>query len=189
MKFNKDIWNLTEFENWLNSSEENLKKFGLKEKTLIILKEGFPEDAAPFLSFYSKDGFLKLESVSDLFGINEKMFSELIGFGFDGCGNPICIDRKFNERIIILDHEDNFEQIFVNSDIENFAYSLLAYRNLIADVNNRLGDKSFSNYQYSSDDVENFKEKLNCIDSKSQEKNSFWYGEIETLIANKNAYS
>lgn len=189
MKFNKDIWNLTEFENWLISNDENLSKNGLKEKTITVLKEGFPEDAAPFLSFYSEDEFLKLESVNETLGINEKMLSELICFGSDGCGNPICIDKKSNERIIILDHEDNFEQIFVNSDIENFTQSLLAYRNLITDVKNRLGENSFSNYQYSFDDVEIFKAKLKSIDSKSLENNSFWNGEIETLIANKNASS
>jgi len=182
MKWNDNFGDITTY------SSQRVDKYGFNQSTAIFLKTiGLPIDAAPFLSF-SKDsdesykGFLKL---TDFYDFLEKDFDKYIVIGSTGNGDEIVIDTIDNCKIKILDHEDNFSEIFANNSIDKFAKGLIIYHDFIETVIQENGDSSLLDFNYSYNQIEDLRQNLINNDKDSMVSGCFWSQEIEILIANK----
>lgn len=176
MKFTKEAWDIDkELEEWLEYSSENIEKFGLKKSTLAALKSGIPDGAAPFLGFYSDDdGYIELETFNKLWELDQSEADDFIVFGFDGTGNPICIDKTENDRIILFEHDNDFEVVKINKSMSDFLDCLLIYRNFIKSIRAKYGDDALMNDKYSIEDVEELFKNLKEVDPDLMEYSDFW---------------
>jgi hypothetical protein len=181
MEFSKQAWNLTDYEEWLEYDTGTGEAFGLKDFTIRSLSNGLPEGAAPFLSFYSKNGMLKLETLKDLYGFEDEA-ADYISFGHDGSGNELCIDKTANDRIVLFDHDDEFEMVTVNNNLSDFLYCILAYRDFIAYVRKTYGKDGFIEDKCSPEDVEMLMENMKKTDADLFINSLFWKQEIRDFM-------
>lgn len=88
-------------------------------------------------------------------------FQNLLVFGTDGSGNPICM-RRDNGTVVLVDHEDlSIPEQFINSSVAQLSDSLLAF----------FGEK----------DASNFRTAMKSIDLPALAKNCFWRQESDAL--------
>ena len=94
------------------------------ESAEFLIEAGLPESAAPFLNFESpKAG--ALPSVRAVWQLPEA-FAQLWYLGFNGSGDPVCIAA--GGSISYLNHDRDFEAVFMSSSIPKLASALLLYR-------------------------------------------------------------
>ena len=87
------------------------------------MQAGLPKSAAPCLDFEDVESLPRLCTV---YGLKKRTLKQYCILGYDGAGNPLCIDEDNAGRIVLLDHEDNFRTAqFVNSSIAQLAESLV----------------------------------------------------------------
>jgi len=168
-------------------NEDFLEGVPLSEQDRIfLLNVGFPEEAAPFLSF--DDFKVELKPIHEKWGspydYSDEEKSRLRPYmviGSDGAGNPIAIDTGNNCEIVHLDHDDWFNTVtFVNSSISNFALFLLLTKEMMEKANSELSEEELE------DEIpESYKnEVLNSmqqIDPKAMEEGKFWRAEVGML--------
>jgi hypothetical protein len=129
-------------------------------KTELVQCGGWllPREAAPGITF---DGATLPQPVWKWFGIadqwssadRQRLDAHLV-IGFDGAGNPLCIERRTG-AIWLLDHEDRFHtRQFVNTGVPQLAECLLAY----------MGEG----------DAQRFRQAVNGIDPAALADGSFW---------------
>ncbi|MBB4805993.1 hypothetical protein HNP38_001265 [Chryseobacterium defluvii] len=185
MKFSRENWNLSEYENWLDADFEKIRDFNLTEPTIECLLKGFPEDAAPFINFYGEDNFLELQYVSDFHELNSENMNNFVIFGSDGSGNPIGLDKAHKDAVKLIDLDNDLKIITINEDLCEFLECLITYRNFINKVNDLHGENAFFEDRYSLEDIEGLKTEFVAINAKLPERSDFWKNEIALLIANK----
>ena len=86
----------------------------------FLIESGFPEQAAPFLSFGST--FRSLPQVDGQPGI--------AAFGHNGAGDPIAIDPSQGGAVVTFNHDANMARTFVNTSLAKFAECLCHYAEL-----------------------------------------------------------
>jgi hypothetical protein len=136
---------------------------------------GLPEQAAPFLNFGSKH-VLGMPTAASLFRLDEGE-DQFPTIGHNGSGDPICIDEALG-RVIYLNHDNNFSATFINSSIAQLAYSLLAFREALKEANEIAGSGAFLEGRIPLETVDRFITKMEEIDAKAIEPDSFWLGAI-----------
>lgn len=98
------------------------------DKTFLA-EAGLPEDAAPFLSFLYEPGIV-LESLLTIDSSLGSEYEKYIILGNNGSGDPICI-RQPEGIIVVLNHDNHMQEIFINSSISQFAESLCLFQESI----------------------------------------------------------
>ena len=181
--FDKESWKLDKYDIWLEVNKEEIEKFHLKEFTLDALRIGLPKSAAPFLGFSSQNGILHLETLNDHFSFDEDGADHFIVFGSDGGGNPICRDTTDEDKIILFDHDNDFEIEVINKNLDHFQICLLLYKNFIENIHQKYGSDGYSDNKYSIEDVEELAGEFREVDDKLLHYSSFWKNELELLIA------
>lgn len=174
----KEIWIKGDilYGDFYSYKSEKIEPLGLNKRTVdFFVRVGLPSDASPFLSFVEEFSF-----VTDIYSFLDNSFKRLIHIGSDGGGNPIVINIDKNDQIEVLDHENNFAPLFINSTIEDFFYFLLYYRDFVTTVNQK-NEFAFLDSDYSESDVLNLK---NILEAKnSYDANiGFWKHEINRLL-------
>ena len=102
---------------------ERIDELKIEERGKALLREvGFPEDAAPFLSFSEKQdkALKKLPSVFSFLGSE---FGRYRLLGSNGSGDFVCIDEN-DGSIVYLNHDSDMKRVFINSSLPLFAESL-----------------------------------------------------------------
>ncbi len=120
--------------------------------------------------------------LTDYFDFLESDFDKYIVIGSAGNGDEIVIDTKDDDKIKLLDHEDNFSEIFINSSIKAFANSLILYRNF---RKSKIDLETFK-IDFSDFDLKELKNLFIENDRKSLNEGSFWLDELEILAAERN---
>lgn len=157
--------------------QEHTKKF------LSIV--GLPPEAALYLSFSTnKQGsWNSIARIIDIDTALDSSFKNLIQIGSDGSGNAIVINTENNDIIELLDHDNGFKLIFINSSIKSFSFSLLAYSRFISSIlANSYFDTHFTDEQFNT-----LKNRLILAD-KDFDKSEFWHSELDMLLGNREAY-
>ena len=182
----KSAWQRID-ENLIACAREQVEGLGFREDTIHFLRvAGLPDDAPPFLSFgYLAEG--RLRGVDEIFKVRESL-SRYKAIGFDGNGSPICIDAGQGDRIFCLDHDQDFEAVFVNASVPQLAETLLAYRDFVEEVlagNGRQADldETFTDAQFSR-----LEERIASTDAEAGQAGSFWNRELQTLLDNRAYY-
>ncbi len=89
----------------------------------FLIRAGLPRSAAPGLDFEDVESLPRLWSV---YGLKKNTLKQYCIIGYDGAGNPLCIDEENAGRVVLLDHEDNFRTVqFVNSSVIQLAETLI----------------------------------------------------------------
>ncbi|MFJ8526923.1 SUKH-4 family immunity protein [Bacillus sp. NPDC094106] len=138
---------------------------------------GLPASATPFIEFDSVTE--PMQNVNQKFGM-PKDFEFYWLIGTTGSGDPLCIDERTN-KVVYLHHDNNYEEIFINSSIHQFAESLLLFSKLIDEAIQLNGEFAFLDNEIPESVCSWFENELKRIDQKAVEKNTFWYEELENL--------
>ena len=185
----KDEWaSLGEKLNPLTSL--NIETFGLKKETVDLLKSwGFPYQSAPFLSFVKDSEHITqtINRLSDLYELSSD-FDKYIVIGSDGGGNPIVINTSKNDRIELLDHEQEFELLdLMNVNVFALSESLIEYSLFVKTILKENGPDAFFDENFTDEQFDILKNNLLSIDRESAEF-GFWKMELDMLKGNRDYY-
>jgi len=181
----KTKWLQGNSDTWCEFEENEVASLPVSSITKNWLRVGFAESAAPFLDFgiANYDGkFYSIAGYYEGFELNSNTEHSWI-LGSDGAGNPICIDSAKNDRIVLLDHELDFEiQSILNSNVAELALCLLEYRDFILKVQSECGEDAYMDAGYSRKHVLELKSKMEQIDPLLFTRCDFWNDEIQRLL-------
>jgi hypothetical protein len=182
----KDIWMKNDSERWTEFPIEQIEKSNLNNETKEFLKVGFPEDSAPFLGFGLRSYDWEFNNIGDYYDdyeLDDKTKNYWI-FGSDNSGNPICIDSSDNDKLILLDHEQDFEVIqTMNKNISELASSMLLFRNFIEKINSELGEDGFFDSKFTEQHLTELENDFKKLNTNYYIESNFWDTEIENLRA------
>lgn len=167
---------------------DNLLGLNLKPSTIDFLTiSGLPFDAAPFLSFVQdKSEFYKtINSLTKHYDFLDPEYDKYVVIGACNDGNIIAINTDENDRIVWLDHEDNFNSCYFNSSINCLADYLVIYRDFIQIIQEQNGVDAYINSDFNDSQFQNFTEKLKTADIKAITDEGFWKWDLETVLANR----
>jgi hypothetical protein len=157
---------------------------GLQPATRHFLAtQGLPPDSAPFLDFDTV-----LEPVSHLYRLGAG-FDHYIRIGSDGAGNPLVLNTAADDRVEVLDHEADFLPQYVNQSLPAFAASLVAYTRFVQEVQTTRGEDAFLDGDFTDEQLAGLQQQLAEADAHAVAKNAFWEQEVDTLLANREAFS
>jgi hypothetical protein len=154
-----------------NSKASFAERWTAKERILGLAELGtefidcgeavLPNAAAPCINFDCASSMPTLWKIFGHLDIrlakDKKRLEGYLVLGFDGAGNPICVE-EVSRAIWLLDHEDQFcTRQFVNSGLTQLAECLLEY----------MGEM----------DVVRFQAVVGAIDPPALEAGAFWYHE------------
>jgi SUKH-4 immunity protein len=160
-----------------------LERLSLSEDDKALLAQaGLPEDAAPFLTFEAPQTG-QLPTVSERWN-QPKAFAAYRLIGADGSGNPIALDENNHGEVVLLDHENKFARVLINTSIRQLAEALLAYRKLVQDSQAEFGEDAYLDGQTSEAARRELKQELTRIDAAALRPGCFWHSELKNLDAN-----
>jgi len=125
-KWNSDVFPLIDYD------IANINSLALSKETKnFLIETGLPESAASFLNYESSSKWGST-GLTEKFGLNsyDKMY---IYLGFTGTGDLICVDEKSGE-VLSLDHENEKNNMFINSSIPQLAECLLEYSEFLKKI-------------------------------------------------------
>jgi hypothetical protein len=102
---------------------------GTPSKMWACGEDLLPDRCGPFNAFGEADRLLPIHKVyyRDWSLAEVKHLRRYRVIGFDGAGNPICIERGTG-AVVLVDHEDWYRpRQFINSSVRQLAECLLAY--------------------------------------------------------------
>ncbi|MBQ0910011.1 SUKH-4 family immunity protein [Flavobacterium sp. F-328] len=177
-------WQKGDLDEWFDFEELEIDKTNLSSLTKEFLKNGFPENPSPYLGFGLRSFDNKFYTISEYYTDYELSngYQNYWIFGSDGSGNIICIDSNQNDRIVILDHEENFG-IFqiMNKDIIELSKCLLEYKNFIEEIQNEFGEDGFIESKFTEVHLDKLKVNFIKINPNIFEESDFWDSEIDNL--------
>lgn len=160
-----------------------LERLNINPEQINFLTEiGLPRDAAPFLTFENE-----LQTLNEIYGLDEPEFLTKIVIGSDGAGDPICIELT-NQRIYACDHEDDFEPRFMNSGVSELFKFLSLFKSFAEQLINDKGEDAFIDANFTDYELLELTSKLRFIDPTALEPSTFWNDEIGTMKANREYY-
>lgn len=176
---------------WI-SKENNLQQFqegqlsdvNLNSETKdFLINIGLPDNAAPYLSFEeTKED--NIRTADQVFRLGNA-YRRYVIIGFNGYGDPICIDAERGNEIWCLDHEVGFEPEFMNSSIQQLAYFLLVYREFIEYLQTSKGEDAWVNCEFTDEEFLKFQNLLIQIDEPALEEDTYWNVDLGILLANR----
>jgi len=101
-------------------------------------------------------------------------FSKYLCIGFNGNGDPLCIDETQEAIVVELDHESNFQRRFMNTSIPQLAESLLLFSTLIVKTIEQNGNDTYLNNNIPEEVQHWFYDEIACIDLPALYEGSFW---------------
>ncbi|WIY59359.1 SUKH-4 family immunity protein [Bacillus arachidis] len=173
-----DRWNEKRHGPLKKLDRDMLRHTNLSIDTRRFLSEaGLPASAAPFIEFdYATE---PMQNITRKFGM-PKDFEFYWLIGTTGSGDPLCINERTN-KVVYLHHDNNYEEIFMNSSIHQFAESLLLFSKLIDEAIYLNGEFAFLDNEIPESVRIWFENEVRRIDPKAVEENAFWFEELENL--------
>ena len=167
-------------------SNETLKSFSIAEPDIeFFTKCGLPESAAPFLNFEGErvkweEEYFGIDMLISKYPFLDGSFSKYVCIGHNGYGDPIVLDLVSN-MVEVLNHDNEFEPVFMNSSVFNLAKFLLVYRQFVSETISLNGQDAFSNRKFLDEQILQVKEKFEAIDPKAIQI-GFWHEELKYLL-------
>lgn len=182
------LWKSVYREELYTATKEELKDLPLDNVSYNFLTEvGLPDTTGPYLDFElsKRPGTHGVKPITSVFDFLLDDFKRFIVIGYDGSGNPIVIDSEKGGEILLLNHDENFKEIFINSSITNFFESIIKYGKFGCAVIEAGADFfSFNDEQFNQ-----LKNNLESVENKSISDNTFWKEELDMLLHNRDYYS
>jgi len=119
-----------------------------------------------------------LETVNQKLSLDNSNYDKYLAIGFNGSGDPIAINL-ITQELIYLNHDNDFEEVFINSDMKRFALSVLCIQSFIEQLR-KLNADSFFESEFSDEQLEHLIRDLNIIDPKAFEiDNGHWKSTLD----------
>lgn len=142
-----------------------------------LTKVGLPRSAAPFLSFGSKYE-INIPTLSELWGVNDGSRYRVIGS--NGSGDPVAIDTTNTGEVVYLNHDNDFQRVFINSTVMQLAEALLAYHRLIAEAQAANGPEAYLDGKVPSESLRRFVSLIITLDPVALDR-GMWVEELDQL--------
>lgn len=155
-----------------------LKIAGLPRNSQIFQTEDENRLLKPLPSVYGPDDWNDIEQA--------QLEPYLLIADYRGAGDPLCVDTRDNDAVVILWHEGSFEnKTFVNSSISQYAESLLIHAELYEEYGGRFGEDA-DPYEEGdpampADLLAQAAERFRATDAAAMNSRAFWKGELEEL--------
>ena len=170
--------------------QENLHKYNftqlsnprLSKATIdFLITCGLPESCAPGLSFDNYNE-LTIPTPNEVFKIDNDELNDFLMIGSNGSGDPVCIDSKNENEIVYLNHDNDFEKIFMNSSAQKLAECIIRYSEFNASLNARFENNAFLKRKFSDEEFSQVCSDFNQIDDRSLQENACWKQELDCLL-------
>ncbi|WP_085990922.1 SUKH-4 family immunity protein [Oceanobacillus senegalensis] len=174
-----DRWN-SDIYGFVHYDESSIDSYNLSDETKeFLIKAGLPESAPPFLTFESSTdgGGVRLTEKNNTLG---EMYKKFIYIGYNGSGNPVCIDET-NSKLVYIDYDNENNNVFINSSISSFVESLLVYVDFIKKVKATNGRRAYLQKNATKELLDWIKHSLYQIDAISSSQGSFWKEELDSF--------
>ncbi|GAA3951166.1 hypothetical protein GCM10022209_55490 [Chitinophaga oryziterrae] len=146
----------------------------------------------PVLSFKedSDDNFSGISRLNELYDSlgNEPEYEKYVVIGSCRDMDPIAIDTKDFDRIVMLDRKDAFTPSYFNSSIEALAGFLIIYRDFEEAIVTEHGVEGFRNAYFTDIQLEHFKDCMSKIDPRALKEGGFWKGIFDMWISMRQKY-
>lgn len=145
----------------------------------FLINCGLPASCAPGLNF---DNCKRVEipTPNEVFNIEFEELDNYLFIGNNGCGDPLCIDLNKGNQIVFLNHDNDFERIFINSDLEKLSTCLIIYCEFIKSANTT-SNSNYLDRNFSDDAVNKLKQDLTKVEEICMEEGAMWEMEIRYL--------
>jgi hypothetical protein len=141
----------------------------------FLFRTGMPSEFLDLNFDYLKES---LETVNQKWSLENSHYDKYLAIGFNGSGDPIAINLV-NQELIYLNHDNDFEEVFINSDMKRFALSVLRFQSFIEQLR-KLNTDSFFETEFSDEQLEHLIQDLNVIDPKAFEiDNGHWKSTLD----------
>lgn len=177
----------TDFLNkWRSIGDEHIRaeqtaqnKFDLGSAAIdFLFIAGMPSEFQELNFDYLKEG--RIQTVNEKWNLNNSEFDKYLALGFNGSGDPISLNQ-INQELIYLNHDNDFHEMFINSDLKKFAQSVLRIQEFM-DRLTKLSPDSFFETEFSDENYHLLLADLKRIDSKVFEvESSHWLNTLETI--------
>jgi hypothetical protein len=134
----------------------------------FLISHGLPDSCPPFLNFYDYNT-APIPTVNQHFDLNYDDLNEYLVIGFNGCGDPICVDLSNDNSIVYLNHDNDFEVIFMNSTLPQLIDCTLTYYEFV---------------EAERRDYQNLKQQFQLLDYNCVAEYSHWNFALECLEYN-----
>ncbi|AXY73556.1 hypothetical protein D3H65_05990 [Paraflavitalea soli] len=138
-----------------------------------LIYGGLPDSCAPGLSFEACV-FEVIPSPNEVFNIDLDELDDYLMIGSNDSGDPICIDLIHENEVVFLNHDNDFESVFMNSSIQQLVECMIRYNDFNASLNPRFENNTFLQNRFTDNEFATFCNDLQLIDLKSLLDNSFW---------------
>lgn len=153
----------------------------LKDTIDFLVECGLPDSCAPFLTFEDWDGE-PIKTPNQVLDIEFEGLDNYLWIGSNGSGDPICIDLENKNEIVYLNHDNEFERIFINSSVHQLAESLIRYGEFYSSLNTEFENNVFSSRKFSDEEFGELKDDFIEIDATSLAEGNFWNESLEGLL-------
>jgi hypothetical protein len=142
---------------------------------------GLPNSCAPGLSFHRYDDTTVL-TPNQVFNIDLDELNEYLMIGSNGCGDPVCIDLNTENEIVYLNHDNDFERVYMNGSVHQLTECIIRYRDFHASLDPRFENNTFFRRKFSDEEFSQVCEDFKAIDDKCLLDNNCWKAELEYLL-------
>jgi hypothetical protein len=169
----KESWERVKRDRLIAFPESSLSDVRLPANARAFLIEvGLPAEAAPFLCF-EPPATGTLERVSAVCH-QPPAFDRYRIIGWNGSGDPVCLDEEAGGQIVYLNHDNRFLRVLMASSVFTFAECLVQFRDLI------VGSGS-NTALIAPERFEELLERLRNIDPAACEKDGYWQRELKSF--------
>lgn len=151
------------------------------EAAVFLTEMGLPRSVPPYLYFASGKND---ENGSRLAAGRLKDFlpghpnENAIVIGTDDAGSYIVLDPTQNYAVVLLEYDDSFRPVFMNTSLWEMARCLLAYADFIKMLSRENGEEAWEDATCSEQQLADLREVLWEIDPPCVE-NGFWKQELD----------
>jgi hypothetical protein len=174
---------------WANTEEmlyaykpSQLDNPRLSKATIDFLVNcGLPDSCTPGLSFDNCNE-PTVPTPNQLFNIDLDELNDYLIIGGNGSGDPICIDLNNENEIVYLNHDNDFERIYMNSSVHQLTECIIRYREFHASLDPRFENNTFIKRKFSDEEFSKVYDDFKQIDDKSSLDNNCWKAELDYLL-------
>ncbi len=182
--------NIHQIKKYWADSDEKLYIYTLSQlnnprllKTTIdfLINCGLPDSCAPGLTFYeciTSD----IPTPNQVFKIEFAGLNDYLMIGSNGSGDPICIDLNNGNEIVYLNHDYEFERVYMNGSLHQLIECIIRYKEFHSSLDLGFENNIFIKRKFSDEEFTKVCEGFKAIDGKCLLDNNCWKEELDYLL-------
>ena len=145
------------------ADQSNQTKFNLGSAAMdFLFISGMPSEFQDLNFDYLKEK--SIQTVNEKWNLENSNFDKYLAIGFNGSGDPVTINQN-NQELAYLNHDNEFQEIFINSNMKKFAQCVLRIQEFMNQIT-KLTPESFFETEFTDESYNNLLTDLKRIDKK-----------------------